>query len=186
MFNGNGTNTSSNDDDRFLYAGRMAGTIYEGRIHNRETRLTAGINGMTSHDRLLAMPADFGFDSTPSSPARDNLFSGTRRGTGADAQLLFGRFEVWSEFLRGRYSPENHFPVATRHATSTSFLGGYMVYDALQLVGHYDRFLSTKTWSVGANYYIRGQDLKLQLHFVRGNTLGISHDRVIARLQTVF
>jgi phosphate-selective porin OprO and OprP len=187
LFNGNSTNTSLNDDDRFLYVGRIAGTLYEGRIRNQETRLTAGINGLTSHDRSVAMPPDFNFDSTPSSPARDGLFSGRRKGTGADAQLLFGRLELWSEYLHGHFAPDNRFPSPAVDATAKSYLGGYMlVYDTLQLVGRYDRFLTTKTWSAGANYYIRGHDLKLQLHFVRGNTAGVSRDRVIARLQTVF
>jgi hypothetical protein len=167
--------------------GRLAGTLYEGRIRNLETRLTAGINGLTSHDRSVALPPDFNIDSTPASPARDGIFSGRRKATGADAQVLFGRLEVWSEYLRGSFSPDNRFPSPTVDATSKSLLGAYMlVYDRLQLVGRYDRFLTTKTWTAGANYFIHGHDLKLQLHFVRGDTLGVVHDRVIARLQTVF
>ncbi|MGZ8830619.1 MAG: porin [Thermoanaerobaculia bacterium] len=187
LFNGTGTNSSLNDDDRFMYVGRVAGTLYEGRIRNLETRVTAGVNGLTSHDRSVAMPPDFNFDSTPSSPARDGIFSGRRKGTGADAQVVLGRLEMWSEYLRGSFSPDNRFPAPTVNATSNSLLGAFMiVYDKLQLVGRYDRFLTTKTWTAGANYYIRGHDLKLQLHLVRGKRLGISHDRVIARLQTVF
>ena len=179
VFNGTGANTSANDDDRFLYAGRVAGTIFRGRLSNLDARLTAGVNALTSRDTSVSMPADFGFE--------DNTFAGRRLLTGADAQLLIGRFEFWSEVLRGRFSPEDRVPASNVRATATSFLGAYMlVPDRFQVVGRYDRFMTTTTWTAGANYYIRGHDLKLQLHFVRSDFDDITRDRVIARLQTVF
>ena len=186
-FNGTGTNASANDDDRFLYAGRIEGTLYEGRLAGLDTRLAAGIDGLTSRDRSVGFPADFGFDSTPATPGRDGIFAGRRRAVGVDAQLQLGRFELWGEVLQGRFSPENRTPAPTVRATATSFLGAYMLIpDRFQIVGRYDRFLDTATWTAGTNYYLRGHDLKLQLHYVRSDAGDAERQRVIARLQTVF
>ena len=62
-----------------------------------------------------------------------------------------------------------------------------LVPDRFQLVGRYDRFMDTKAWTAGTNYYIRGHDLKLQLHFVRSDDAAdVERQRVIARVQTIF
>jgi phosphate-selective porin len=69
-----------------------------------------------------------------------------------------------------------------------------LVGDKLQGVVRYDSFDpngsltgdQTRSWPVGTNYYIRGHDLKLQLHYLRSDWAGKSDGRLIARFQTIF
>jgi hypothetical protein len=44
-------------------------------------------------------------------------------------------------------------------------------------------FDNRKTWTLGANYFIKGHDLKLQLNLMRAED---ETTRVLARLQTMF
>lgn len=185
-FNGNGTNISGNDNNRFLYAGRISSPLWTGRIGSTAARISAGVNGFTSGDTALVMPADFGF--------KGNSFTGNRNGLGADAQVTLGPADLWAEWLRDRFDPVSRIPFSSFDARAFSILAAY-TFQKFQFVARFDTFdpdarlsaaLSTKTWDGGLNYLIHGHDLKLQLHFVRATTNDAAHDRVIARLQTMF
>ncbi len=185
-FNGNGTNVSGNDNNRFLYAGRISSTLWRGRIGSTAARIRAGVNGFTSSDTALAMPVDFGFKA--------NSFTGNRKGLGADAQAAFGPVDLWAEWLRDRFEPVSRTPFSSFDARAFSILAAY-TFQKFQFVGRFDTFdpdarlssaLSTKTWDGGVNYLLRGHDLELQLHLVRAMTNEAVHNRMIARLQTMF
>lgn len=53
-----------------------------------------------------------GFDSTPATADRDNLFAGKRDGREFDLQLKApgARFEVWAEWIEGHFEPLNARP----------------------------------------------------------------------------
>lgn len=194
-FNGNGTGRSDNDDNRFLTAARLTGTLFSAETPAGKVRWTAGVNGYRSRDRSASFPADFGFDSTPSSAQRDAIFAGSRRGSGIDSQLVVGRGEIWTEYLRTDFDPDNAIPTRSFRSNGWSVLGAWTVIpDRLQAVGRLERFDpneasagdATRLWSTGANWLVKGNDLKLQLFYLRGRTAGRDQGRVIARVQTVF
>ncbi len=111
-FNGNGANNNFNDDDRFLVTGRLAGVPWRGQLGGRSASWGAGGNFYSSDDTNVPQGAEFGFDSTPATADRDNVFSGQRQGFGVDSQLLWGPVELWAEYLNTEWEPDSGRPLA--------------------------------------------------------------------------
>jgi phosphate-selective porin len=196
FFNGTGANNDFNDDDRFLWAGRVSGVAWRGSIGGVASSFSVGGNAYTSRDASVAQASDFGFDATPESEAKDGVFAGERRGWGADTQLSAGRFELWAEYLRGTFEPEDALPRAKLETDGWYFQGAFDVLPRrVQLVGKYERFDpdrdgsgdETKTWTAGVNGFVRGHELKLQAHWLRFRLRGGGRDdKLIVRLQAMF
>jgi len=170
VFNGNGVNTSNNDDDGFLVAGRLAATLHErGRL-----KWTVGVNGYRSEDSSAAAPPEAGLTGA---------FAGTRHGWGVDTQLFTERLELMAEYLRAGYDPS---AASTRELDTFYVLGSWLVTPKWQGVLRYETYdgvtASTDAWTGGANYLLKGHDLKLQLHLMHSD----EGDRVVARVQTLF
>lgn len=172
-FNGNGINVSFNDDDGFLAAGRLSATLWS---RGETGSWTAGVNGYTCEDLSVPVAPELGLD--------DNAFSGTRRAWGIDTQLQTGPFVLWGEVLRARFDPVSG---AARDLHSWSILGAYAITRKLQAVAMVDTLdgpgQSVRTWTAGANYFIKGHDLKLQLNLMRTED---NQTRVSAKFQTAF
>lgn len=173
-FNGDGTNATFNEDEDFLLAGRLSGTLFE---RGESTRWTAGVNGYRSEDRDAAVPPELAF--------ANNAFAGTRRAIGADTQLLAGRLELWGEILRARFEPADG--TGSRELHSWYVLGGWSLTKKLQAVARVDSLDGpgddVRTWTAGVNYFVKGHDIKLQLNLMRTDD---EETRVLARLQTLF
>jgi hypothetical protein len=141
------------------------------------------------------MSSDYAFDSTPATSARDNLFSGRRNGFGADAQFNVGPVEIWTEMLRATFEPNSGLPRNDIDASAWYLQGAFpLVGKKLQGVLRYDTFDpndsvsrdDSRSWLVGTNYFVKGHDIKLQLHYLQSERAGHTDGRVIARLQTIF
>ena len=170
-FNGSGTNTSANDDEGFVAAARLSGTI----IDSKPLRWSAGVNGFRGDDRNAAVAPELGF--------ANNAFRGERDAFGIDTQLVAGPFELWLERLQARFDPESG---GAREATAHMIFGTWSVTDRIQAVARWDELEANgnelTTWTLGTNYLIKGNDLKLQLHWMKSE----DESRVIARVQTIF
>ncbi|MDP9195030.1 MAG: porin [Acidobacteriota bacterium] len=171
-FNGNGTNVTFNDDEGLLTAGRVTGTLFK----SDRAQWKIGANGYRSEDRAAPVAPELGFTS--------NTFSGNRRAWGIDTQFATGPIEIWGELLRARFDPATG---ATRDLNSFYLTGAWSLTPKLQAVAMYDTLdgdiNDVRTWTVGANYFIKGHDLKLQLNLMRSDDDTM---RVLARLQTMF
>jgi phosphate-selective porin len=157
-FNG-GANNNFNDNDSFVVAGRLSGTLFQGGAADH-----GGPRQRADHERGVRLGSDFRLDSTPGTPARDNLFSGDRTGFGLDTQLSVGRFDLWAEYLRQRFEPESRLPLGKFTAEGWYAQAAMFVVPArLQLVAKYELLdpvsalpgAETATWTTGINYYIR-------------------------------
>lgn len=188
-FNGTGQNVTSNDNDQFLYVGRVSGIPWHGRLAGLGAKWTAGIDGFRSRDNALAMASDFGFAG--------NSFSGRRQGWGVDSQLAVGRLEFWAEYMKVRFEPLAGKPAPLFHADAWYVQGAYfLIPRRLQAVVKYDEFDpvdrrpsdDTSTWTFGANWYIKGDDLKLQADYVRTEAPapGSAQDQLWLRAQVIF
>jgi len=197
LFNGNGINQNFNVNDRFLAVGRLSVTPWSGRFFDRTSRWSIGGNGFRSRDSNVALGPDFGLDSTPASAARDNLFAGDRRGVGYYSQLQFGPLEAWGEYLRVTFDPTDRLPVRRLRASGWSGqLSAFVIANKLQVAARRERFDpngiasadETSTTTLGANWYFRQHDVKLQLDWLRSVAPGLakSQQKWIARLQTAF
>ena len=196
-FNGHGTNTTVNPDERFLLVGRLASRVPLPSLLGQESWVGLGGAAYSSDDTAVSLPGDFGFDSTPVSAAKDNLFTGTRRGYEGDTQLRLGPIEVWAEYLSGRFEPADELPASVVESDGWSamlavhavpklltFVGKYEVFDPR--TGH-DADDDTRSFHLGLDWFIRGNDLKFQLDWMRSET-GESgpSDKLIGRMQAVF
>ena len=195
-FGGSGVNTTSNEDGTLLYAARIAGSAWKGSLGGAEATLSAGANGFVSEEKGLALPADFGLDSTPATPAADNLLTGRRSGAGVDLQLSGKRLELSAEALLVRLEPDAALPQSGFDASSVALFAGWEVIPKrLQLVARADRFDpngdrsgdETSTLTLGGNWYVRGHDLKLQANLLASDVpvLGRQY-KVVARIQAAF
>jgi phosphate-selective porin OprO/OprP len=172
-FNGNGTNVTINDDEGFLAVARVSATPWK---RGGNDRWSIGVNGYRGEDRSAPVAPELGFSG--------NAFAGTRRAWGADSQLIAGKLELWTEILRARFDPASG---ETRDLKGWYAAGGWLLTKRIQAVAMYDTLDAplddVRTWTVGANYFIKGHDLKLQLNLMHTDD---DQTRVTARLQTLF
>jgi phosphate-selective porin OprO/OprP len=196
VFNGNGVNNNFNDNNAFLKVGRISVTPWSGMVAGSKASWSVAGNGYSSKDTGLAI-SDLGLDSTPTTPDKDGLFTGKRNAYGVDSQLVSGPFELWGEYLNVRFEPDSKIPQAK--FTSAGWYGQAAVYlmpKRFQIVLKYETFDpntdknadDTKTATLGANYYIRGNDLKLMVDYLRSDIPGTTakQNKVLARLQVAF
>jgi phosphate-selective porin len=197
VFNGTSVNVSFNDNDHFLWAGRADAVPYQGRWGAYDVRWTVGSDANATRDANLGgLPADFGFDSIPGG-AVDNVFTGDRIGWGVDSQVRIGSLDVWAEYLQAAFEPTNETPVSRLESDGAYVQAACFVVPArLQAVAKWDRFdplrhvsgNTTQTWTLGLNYTIKGDDLKLLVDglAVDQELLDEIEYKVLARAQVVF
>ena len=170
---------------------------FSGRLLDNQSRWSVGANGFRSTDTNLAGASEFGFDSTPTTPAKDNLFLGRRNGVGYDTQFELGPFELWGEYLRSAFEPNDRLPLRQLRTSGWYTQASYFVIlDKLQLVSrvetfdpnHYTAGDATRSTILGANWYFKQNDLKLQVDWMRSSVPGFTKEqqKLIARLQTQF
>lgn len=190
--NGNGSNSSANDNSKFLHSARLYGMPISGP---EAGRLLFGASARYSEDRGVSRPG-LGLSSTTSG-AVDNLFSGHRDGWAADAQWQRGPLDLSAEFLRVRYRPDNDIPAGDFSAEGWhATLAYFVVPDQLQAVVRHESFDpnttvgddTSRTWTLGANYYLRGDDLKVMVNYLFGDTPDTPNDegRLILRLHMAY
>ena len=197
VFNGTSVNVSFNDNDHFLWAGRVDAVPYQGRWRASDVRWAVGGGAYATRDANLGgLPADFGFDAIPGGAA-DNLFTGDRIGWGVDSQFRIGSLDVWAEYLQAAFEPTNETPMTRIEADGAYVQAAcFVVPKRLQAVAKWDRFdplrhasgNTTSTWTLGLNYALKGDDLKLLVDWlaVDQETLPDAEYKILARAQVVF
>jgi phosphate-selective porin OprO/OprP len=195
-FNGTGANNNFNDNNDLAYAGRLAVKAWHGGSAEHPAGWSLGGDYFSSDDTALAQPAEFGFDSTPATVDRDNLFTGKHAGWGLDSQLQVGPFDFWAEYLRARFEPVSRFPRTRQEADGWYAQAAfYAIPKKLQLVAKYDTFDprrqvagdDTQTMTFGANYLVKGDDIKIQVDYLHTDSTRLpKQNKVIARLQVIF
>jgi phosphate-selective porin OprO and OprP len=126
----------------------------------------------------------------------DNL-TGDRRVWEVDTEFTLGRFELAGEYFRGNFKPLNSVPSNDFDSDGyyVSF-AGYVVPKKLQAAVKFESFdpnkrlggNTTDEWVFGLNYFIKGNDLKLQLNYHLGNPAGLEDNqgRLVCRAQLLF
>lgn len=168
--NGNGANNSFNDNEQFTAVGRVAGALFE----NKQVRVSAGTGLFSGRDT--------------------GTFTGRRTGTGVDLQVAGADAEVSAELLNTRFDRDTGTDYDARgwSVQGTCFLvpnrwqavARYESYDPSSIAGADGTILRT----LGFNYLIKGDDIKLLVNYLIGSPPGSAkhQDRLIARLQVVF
>lgn len=170
LFNGNGVNNGANDNDQFLYVGRVNGTV----LQSDQATVSLGANAFTTKDT--------------------GTFTGTRTGRGLDAQFAAGAAGLYAEWFRTHFDRTTG---ADTDAEGWSILGSWqLVPKRLQAVLRYETYDpnravgadDTHVWTLGANYFIKGDDLKISVNYLLGDPAGPLSDqgRLLGRFQVIF
>ena len=173
VFNGSGTNIGSNDNAKFMTVGRLVTTIYAGAVGTQSVRWAVATNAFNTVDK--------------------GGFTGRRTGFGADTQAGWGPAQVGAEWLRNENHPALGVPVA---AEGWYLFGAWSFNRWWQGVVRYEAYDSclalanttTREWTLGFNYFIKGDDLKLMLNYQLGRppTPTAREGRLLGRMQVVF
>jgi len=209
IYNGNGRNTVVNDDNTFMFVGRLSSTPFKGKLWDHPASWRLGANGYRSRfapgTRIsqsggLSLNADGALTAfTPTGLAQGE-------GWGIDQWLNFGPFDLIAEYLEGNFRPKdnaafNEFTANGYYVQGSyylPFLGG----KKLQLVGKWESYNpgqaeddNIKSVTGGLNYYINGDALKMMLDYIhtwsdfRDNNPGTGEtefDMILARVQLMF
>ena len=179
--NGNGSNVSANDNNKFQKSARVAFTP----VATAQDKVTLGVNGLWTTDTAVSK-SDLGLAG--------NLFTGSRSMAGLDAQWVHGPLDVSAEWLHGNFRPSGtaSFTAEGWHATA----GYFVLPSKLQVVFRTESFdpntaiggNTFRTHTFGLNYYVKGDDIKFGVDYLDGHIPGSTTDggRLISRVQIIF
>jgi len=210
IFNGNGRNTTINDNNNFMAAGRIELLPFKGKIFGQDSSLKLGADVLNSRDDKgtnisqtlnLLVNAD-GSLSPFVLPGADE-----RTAWSADAWLNIGPFDLIGEYLAedvdGR-TVAGHAPGFNNFDPSGYYIQGsyFIIPKKLQAVVKWealdpDQVNSDNIHSItaGLNYYIHGDSIKLMANYIHTwSRFRETHpqfgddnfDEVIMRLQLMF
>ena len=172
-FNGTGTNNGGNDNQKFLWAGRISAVAFDGKVAGHRISFTTAANAFTTVDQ--------------------GAFTGRRIGRGVDAQLALGSAEVQAEWLRNDQHPFAGRPTA---AAGWALLGKFDLSRQWQGVLRFENYDSntatanttTDLWTYGLNYRLKGEDLKLSFNYLVGRPPSPAPHggRFLGRVQVLF
>jgi len=210
IFNGNGRNVSVNDNNNFMYVGRLELMPFKGKIFGQESSLKLGGDVLNSRDDAgtnisstlnLLVNAD-GSLSPFVLPGADE-----RTAWGVDAWFKLGPFDLIGEYLQEKVNGRTVNGVPPGFADFTT--NGYYITAAYFLIPK--KLQAAVQWqdlnpgqkgndgihsiTGGLNYYIHGDDLKLMVNYIHtwsdfreaNHQFGEDQfDEVIGRIQVMF
>jgi phosphate-selective porin len=179
IFNGNGRNTTNNDNNNFMYVGRLESTLFKG-FFGKDSSLKLGADVLNSRDDAgtnisqtlnLLVNAD-GSLSPFVLPTADE-----RTAWSVDAWLKLGPFDLIGEYLEEYVNGRTVNGVPGMHDFTTN---GYYITGAYYLIPK--KLQAAVQWqdlnpgqkgrdgihsiTGGLNYYIHGDDLKLMVDYI--------------------
>ena len=181
IFNGNGRNTTINDNNNFMYVGRLELQPFKGKILGQDSSLKLGADVLNSRDDKgtnisqslnLLVNAD-GSLSPYVLPGADE-----RTAWSVDAWLKLGPFDLIGEYLEEYVNGRTVNGVAPGFADFTT--NGYYITAAYFLIPK--KLQAAVRWedlnpgqkgsdgihsiTGGLNYYIHGDDIKLMVNYI--------------------
>ncbi|MFL6504318.1 MAG: porin [Candidatus Udaeobacter sp.] len=209
IFNGNGRNITNNDNNNFMYAGRLESTLLN-NVFGKGSFLKLGADILNSRDdqgtnisqSLNLLVNSDGSLSPFVLPGPDE-----RTAWSVDAWLRMGPFDLIAEFLQEHVDPRtvNGVPPGFDQFTTDGFYvtgAYYLIPKKLQAVVQWQHLNPGQKGNdgissivAGLNYYIRGDDLKLMVNYFhtwsdfRDANPDVGEDQfdeVIGRMQLMF
>jgi phosphate-selective porin len=210
IFNGNGRNVSVNDNNNFMYVGRLELMPFQGKIFGQDSSLKLGGDVLNSRDdkgtnisqTLNLLVNSDGSLSPFVLPGADE-----RTAWGVDAWFKLGRFDLIGEYLQEKVNGRTVAGVPPGFADFTTngfYVTGayYLIPKKLQAVVRWEQLNPGQkgndgihSITGGLNYYIHGDDIKLMANYVHtwsdfrqaNPQFGDDQfDEVIMRLQLMF
>ena len=209
IFNGNGRNTTINDNNAFMYVGRLELMPFKGKIFGQNSSLKLAADVLNSRDDTgtnisqslnLLVNADGSLSPfVLSTPAERTAWS-------VDAWFNLGPFDLIGEYLQERVNglSLNGVPGIPDFTTNGYYITAayFLIPKKLQLATRWEDLNpgqrgndGIRSITGGVNYYIHGDDLKLMLNYIHtwsdfrdaNPQFGQDQfDEVIARVQLMF
>jgi len=210
IFNGNGRNVSINDNNNFMYVGRMELMPFKGKIFGQDSSLKLGADALNSRDDKgtnISQTLNLLVNSDGSLSPFVLPGAAERTAWGLDAALKLGPFDLIGEYLEEYVNGRTVNGVAPGFAdfTTTGFYvtgAYYLIPKKLQAVVRWEQLNPGQqgndgihSITGGLNYYIHGDDIKLMANYVHTWSdfreahpqLGEDQfDEVLVRLQLMF
>jgi len=180
IFNGNGRNTSVNDNNNFMYVGRLESTLFQG-VFGKDSYLKLGADILNSRD-------DKGTNISPSLNLLVNsdgslspfVLPGAdeRTAWSVDAWLKMGPFDLIGEYLQEHVNGRtvNGVPPGFADFTTNGFYitaAYFLIPKKLQVAVQWQDLNPGQmgndgihSITGGLNYYIHGDDLKLMVDYI--------------------
>jgi phosphate-selective porin OprO and OprP len=210
IFNGNGRNTTVNDNNNFMYVGRLESTLFKSKMWGQDSYLKLGADVLNSRDdkgtnisqTLNLLVNDDGSLSPFVLPGADE-----RTAWSVDAWLKLGPFDLIGEYLEEYVNGRtvNGVPPGFADFTTNGYYitaGYFLIPKKLQAAVQWQDLNPGQKGSDGIhsitgglNYYIHGDDLKLMVNYIHtwsdfreaNPQFGEDQfDEVIGRLQVMF
>ena len=180
VFNGNGRNINTNDDNYFMYVGRLELMPVHGKIFGQDSFLKLGGDVLNSRDEKGVNISESGnlLVNTDGSLSPFTLPSADERTAwSVDAWFELGRFDLIGEYLLEHVqsrnvvggTPFNNFTTDGFYVTGAYFI----LPKKLQAVVQWQYLNPGQKgndglYSIlgGLNYYIHGDDLKLMVNYI--------------------
>jgi len=210
IFNGNNRNITDNDNNEFMYMGRLELLAFAGRLMGQEANLKLGGDYFFSRDET-------GTNISPYTNLLVNVDGSLtpftlpnpdeRHAWSVDAWLKVGPFDLIGEYLDERVRPRTAPGVAPAftefEANGFYVLGGfYLIAKKLQAVVKWEHLNpgqrgndGIESITGGLNYYIHGEGLELMANYVHtwsdfreaNPEFGDDQfDEVLLRMQVIF
>ncbi|PYK60143.1 MAG: hypothetical protein DME43_06530 [Verrucomicrobia bacterium] len=210
IFNGNGRNTSVNDNNNFMYVGRLELMPFKGKIFGQDSSLKLGGDVLNSRDdkgtnisqSLNLLVNSDGSLSPFVLPGADE-----RTAWSVDAWFNLGPFDLIGEYFQEKVNGRtvNGVPPGFADFTTNGFYvtgAYYLIPKKLQAAVRWEQLNPGQkgndgihSITGGLNYYIHGDDIKLMANYIHtwsdfrqaNPHLGDDQfDEVIMRLQLMF
>ena len=181
VFNGNGRNTTVNDNNNFMYVGRLESTLFKAKMWGQDSYLKLGADVLNSRDdkgtnisqTLNLLVNSDGSLSPFVLPGADE-----RTAWSVDAWLKLGPFDLIGEYLEEYVNGRtvNGVPPGFADFTTNGYYitaGYFLIPKKLQAAVQWQDLNPGQRgndgiYSItgGLNYYIHGDDLKLMVDYI--------------------
>jgi uncharacterized glyoxalase superfamily protein PhnB len=210
IFNGNGRNTTVNDNNNFMYVGRLESTLFKAKMWGQESYLKLGADVLNSRDDKgtnISQTLNLLVNSDGSLSPFVLPGAAERTAWSVDAWLKLGPFDLIGEYLEEYVNGRTVNGVPPGFADFTT--SGYYVQGSYFLIPK--KFQAVVQWqdlnpgqrgsdgihsiTGGLNYYIHGDDIKLMVDYIHTwSDFRQAHpefgedqfDEVIGRVQLMF
>ena len=210
IFNGSGRNTTTNDNNNFMYVGRVELLPFSGKLFGQDSSLKLGGDVLNSRDDKgtnISQTLNLLVNADGSLSPYVLPGAGERTAWSVDAWFKLGPFDLIGEYLQERVNGRTVNGVPPGFASFTT--NGYYVQGSYFLIPK--KLQAAVRWedlnpgqmgndgihsiTGGLNYYIHGDDLKLMVNYIHTwSDFREAHpefgkdqfDEVIGRIQVMF
>ena len=208
IFNGNGRNITNNDNNNFMYVGRLESTLFKSKMWG-ESYLKLGADVLNSRDDAgtnISQTLNLKVNADGSLSPFTLPTAAERTAWSVDAWLKLGPFDLIGEYLEEYVNGRtvNGVPGMPDFTTNGYYItaGYFLIPKKLQLAVQWQDLNpgqkgsdGIRSITGGLNYYIHGDDIKLMVNYIHTwSDFREAHpefgddqfDEVIGRVQLMF